>query len=52
MKILVLVMAHETDDKVFNEYKKIWDKQIKENIKENYPIDVFYLYSDNNIQYK
>jgi hypothetical protein len=49
MKILILVMSHETDDKVFDEYKKIWNKQINEHVKEKYPIDVLYLYTDNNI---
>ena len=42
-------MSHEKSDKIFDEYKKIWDKQIKENVKENYPIDILFLYSNNNI---
>jgi hypothetical protein len=42
-------MSHEKSDTIFDEYKKIWDKQIKENVKENYSIDILFLYSDNNI---
>ena len=28
MKILVLIMSHETNDNDFINYKKVWDNQI------------------------
>ena len=46
-KILILVMSHDGDD-IFRHYKKIWDQ--KNNIlKDKYPIDVLFLYSDNKL---
>jgi hypothetical protein len=49
MKILVLIMSHHTDDLVFVNHKKIWDKII--NISENkkLPIDYMFLFSDDNL---
>ena len=49
MKILVLIMSHHTDDPVFVNHKKIWDKII--NISENkkLPIDYMFLFSDDNL---
>jgi hypothetical protein len=43
MKVLILTMAHETDDEVFTNYKRVWDAQITS---QKYPIDVLYLYTD------
>lgn len=43
--ILILVMAHYTDDITFLSYKKIWDKIIKIIKYKKLPIDVYYLYS-------
>lgn len=44
MKILILIMAHQTNDEVFNNYKKIWDKHIFES--SYYNIEFKFLYSD------
>ena len=42
-------MSHNDGSDVFNNYKKIWDQKI-ELIKNCLPIDVLFLYSDENIQ--
>lgn len=47
-RILILVMSHETNDEIFINYKNVWDEIIKLN-KNKYPIDVLFLYSDENI---
>ena len=41
-------MSHETDDVVFKNYKRVWDLKLS-HIKDVLPIDVLFLYSDNNL---
>jgi hypothetical protein len=48
-KILVLVMSHETNDETFKTYKKVWEQKISY-IRDKYPIDILFLYADNNIE--
>lgn len=50
MKILVLIMAHYTQDEVFEKYKKIWDKIIRISKTQNLPFKFLFLYSDENIK--
>ena len=50
MKILVLIMAHYTQDEVFENYKKIWDKIIQISKSQNLPFKFLFLYSDENIK--
>lgn len=47
MKILILIMAHYTNDDIFLNYKKIWDKQIS--LIDKNIINFKFLYSDKNI---
>jgi hypothetical protein len=49
MKILVLVMSHETKDSNFVNYKRIWDKQISNLDTTKFNIEFKFLYSDNEI---
>ena len=49
-KILILVMAHSTEDAVFNSYKNAWDKKIKIFSDKKYLIDTLFLYSNENIK--
>ena len=49
MKILVLIMSHETTDSNFINYKRIWDKQISELNTTKFNIEFKFLYSDNQI---
>jgi hypothetical protein len=49
MKILVLIMSHLTDDSVFVNHKKIWEKVIYKSQDKNLPIDYLFLYSDDTI---
>lgn len=49
MKILILIMSHETDDSNFLNYKRIWDEQIHKLDKNKFNIEFKFLYSDNNI---
>lgn len=46
MKILVLVMAHESEDDVFNNYKRIWIEQSISLKNKNSLFDIKFLYSD------
>ena len=52
MKVLVLVMAHETEDAVFKGYKDVWDKKLSIIKNKGYNIDVLFLYSDENLSEK
>lgn len=49
MKILILVMSHDTDDINFTTYKKIWNKIIGDVKVKKPPIDIRFLYCDSNI---
>jgi hypothetical protein len=49
MKILVLIMSHETTDSNFVNYKRIWDKQISNLDTTKFNIEFKFLYSDNGI---
>jgi len=44
-------MSHHSNEESFKTYKKIWDLKISK-IKDKYPIDVLFLYSDKNINEK
>lgn len=46
-----MVMSHHSDEESFKTYKKIWDLKISK-IKDKYPIDILFLYSDSNIEEK
>lgn len=46
MTILILVMAHNTDDENFTVFKNLWDLTIKNATEKKIPIDIKYLYSD------
>jgi hypothetical protein len=48
-RILFLVLSHKTHDETFKAYKDVWDKII-ETTAGRYPIDVLFLYSDEEIQ--
>jgi hypothetical protein len=50
MKILVLIMSHETNDNNFINYKKVWDSQISSLDKSKFNIEFKFLYSDNTIE--
>jgi hypothetical protein len=50
MKILVLIMSHETNDNNFINYKKVWDNQISNLDKSKFNIEFKFLYSDNTIE--
>jgi hypothetical protein len=50
MKILVLIMSHETNDNNFINYKKVWDSQIFSLDKSKFNIEFKFLYSDNTIE--
>jgi hypothetical protein len=52
MKILVLIMSHETNDNNFINYKKVWDNQILNLDKSKFNIEFKFLYSDNTIEEK
>jgi hypothetical protein len=52
MKVLVLVMAHETEDAVFKGYKDVWDKKLSIIKNKGYNIDVLFLYSNENLSEK
>ena len=52
MKILVLIMSHETNDNDFINYKKVWDNQILNLDKSKFNIEFKFLYSDNTIEEK
>jgi|688.fasta_scaffold172427_2 hypothetical protein len=47
-KILIIVMSHNSDDETFKCYKKFWDMK-KKFIENKFPIDILFLYSDENI---
>ena len=49
MKILILVMYHESNDENFINYKEVWDKQLIDIKNTNYPIDIKFLTTDQNI---
>lgn len=49
MRVLMLIMSHETEDSNFKNYKRIWDEQISNLDKNKYNIEFKFLYSDNNI---
>jgi hypothetical protein len=49
MKILILIMSHETEDGNFLNLKRIWDEQILNLDKNKFDIEFKFLYSDNNI---
>lgn len=46
-KVLILVMSHNGDTS-FDSYKKIWEKKSEE-MKNKFPMDVLFLYSDNTV---
>jgi len=49
MKILFLIMSHRTEDSVFENYKRIWDEQIKNLDYTRYNFDFKFLYCDDKI---
>jgi hypothetical protein len=49
MKILVLIMSHETTDSNFINYKRVWDDQILKLDISKFNIEFKFLYSDNEI---
>jgi hypothetical protein len=49
MKILVLIMSHETNDSNFLNYKRIWDEQIFNLDSSKFNIEFKFLYSNNEI---
>jgi hypothetical protein len=49
MKILILIMSHETEDDNFINYKKIWDEQISKLDYTKFDFEFKFLYSDNTI---
>jgi len=49
MKVLFLIMSHETEDNNFLNYKRIWDEQILNLDKNKFNIEFKFLYSNNNI---
>jgi|688.fasta_scaffold08774_14 hypothetical protein len=52
MKILILIMSHETNDSSFINYKRVWDDQIKKLDRSKYNIEFKFLYSNINIDEK
>ena len=49
MKILVLIMSHETTDSNFVNYKRVWDEQISKLDTSRFNIEFKFLYSNNEI---
>jgi hypothetical protein len=49
MKILILIMSHNTTDKSFVNFKRIWDEQILKLNTYKFNIEFKFLYSDNEI---
>ena len=49
MKILILIMSHETNDINFINYKRIWDEQISNLNYDKFNIEFKFLYSNESI---
>lgn len=49
MKILILIMSHNTTDKSFVNFKRIWDEQILKLNTSKFNFEFKFLYSDNEI---